>query len=443
MVLDGAVARHGNRHGWPEVAMGQIVSQRKEFGQPALQLLGVSVAHGVRPRFEDDGRPAASLDLSGYKVVHPGDIIMNALGKPHGSIGRADTGGITSPAYWVLEPVASADSRFLHYMLRSRHLVEEYQRLGKYLPPNQFDISWDAFRSISLPLPPLAVQRRIADFLDDQVGRIDAVVDLRERQTIAARNLLESVAHQAVTGGGTDPDRVTSESALPWSAAVPPNWGTPRICQVARMGTGHTPSRERSELWEDAKIPWLTTSDVHRFRADEIDVIDDTELHISRLGIENSAAVLHPVGTVALSRTASAGFSIVMGADMATSQDYATWTCGPRLQPHFLLWCLRAMRRDLLGRLAMGSTHKTIYFPDLMSIRIPLPSVAEQLSAVTRIHEAAEVSRAMQAALQAAVSLLNERKRALITAAVTGEFDVTAASTRASEVAMTGTGGVS
>lgn len=112
---------------------------------------------------------------------------------------------------------------------------------------------------------------------------------------------------------------------------------------------------------------------------------------------------------------------------MATSQDYATWTCGPRLNNHYLLWCLRAMRPDLLGRLAMGSTHKTIYFPDLMSIRIPLPSLDEQASAVARIENALEARRHYADALGRSVDLLEELKRSVITAAVHGELEVSSA----------------
>ena len=82
----------------------------------------------------------------------------------------------------------------------------------------------------------------------------------------------------------------------------------------------------------------------------------------------NSSAELHPKGSVVLCRTASAGYSAVMGKDMATSQDFVAWRCGPQLDPFYLLWCLRAMRSDLLGRLAMGSTHKTIYVPDLQAL---------------------------------------------------------------------------
>jgi type I restriction enzyme S subunit len=66
-----------------------------------------------------------------------------------------------------------------------------------------------------------------------------------------------------------------------------------------------------------------------------------------------------------------------MGTDMATSQDFATWTCGPRLDPRFLLYALRGMKSDL-KRVATGSTHKTIYMPDIEQLRVPLPSLEEQ-----------------------------------------------------------------
>ena len=78
-----------------------------------------------------------------------------------------------------------------------------------------------------------------------------------------------------------------------------------------------------------------------------------------------------------LSRTASVGFPAILGADMATSQDFATWTCGPKLDPRYLLYALRAMAPDL-RRLVAGSTHKTIYMPDVEQLRIPLPALAEQ-----------------------------------------------------------------
>ncbi|MEV6924534.1 restriction endonuclease subunit S [Dactylosporangium sp. NPDC051485] len=154
-------------------------------------------------------------------------------------------------------------------------------------------------------------------------------------------------------------------------------WPTVPIRYVARLGTGHTPSRQHPEYWENCTIPWVTLADVGQLRDGTVDTISSTVEKISLLGIANSSAVRHPPGTVILSRTASVGFSAILGADMATSQDFATWTCGARLDRRYLLHALRAMAPDL-RRLAMGSTHKTIYMPDIAELRIPLPSLSDQ-----------------------------------------------------------------
>ena len=398
------------------------------------------VSHVVVPSSEP--RPTLSLDIiesgsgrllgepalasnDGQIAFEPGDVLFNKL-RPY-----------LAKSYLVEQPMQGSgellvmrasprlDPRFLFYVtLSTRWLNHATQSsYGLKMPRT----SWDELASFKLHVPSLVEQRRIADFLDNQVTRIDAVVAARKSQVDALVEFRKSRAYAAVTGSSFTEQR---SSSLTWAASLPLAWGEPRICQVARMGTGHTPSRSVPEYWMGCDIPWLTTGDVHRFRHDEVDELDDAVLEISEIGIANSAAVVHPAGTVALSRTASAGFSIVMGVPMATSQDYATWTPGPLLSSDFLLWCLRVMRADIMGRLAIGSTHKTIYFPDLMSIRIPLPTLVEQDAAVGRIQDAARwVSNGCET-LRASIERLTEYKRSFITAAVTGEFDVSAASGR-------------
>jgi type I restriction enzyme S subunit len=159
-------------------------------------------------------------------------------------------------------------------------------------------------------------------------------------------------------------------------------------------------------------------------RSDRIEHIEETRERISEVGMANSSAELHPVGTVILSRTASPGYSAIMGTDMATSQDFATWTCGPFLKPRFLLLCLRAMRQDLLGRLAMGSTHKTIYMPDLESIAVPIPQLSEQEELVAAAYDEQRAQDECSARIKAQIDLLRERRQALITGAVKGQLAV-------------------
>ncbi|GLW51172.1 restriction modification system S chain-like protein [Streptomyces sp. NBRC 14336] len=168
---------------------------------------------------------------------------------------------------------------------------------------------------------------------------------------------------------------MTATNIAPWLAQS--RWPTVPIRLVARLGSGHTPSRSVPEYWENCTVPWITLADVWQLRSGNVSVISETKEKVSPLGLAHSAAVKHPAGTVILSRTASVGFSAIMGTDMATSQDFATWTCGPRLEPRFLLHALRGMAPDLT-RVATGSTHKTIYMPDIEQLRVPLPPLEEQ-----------------------------------------------------------------
>ncbi|MFI6285524.1 restriction endonuclease subunit S [Streptomyces sp. NPDC051018] len=168
---------------------------------------------------------------------------------------------------------------------------------------------------------------------------------------------------------------MTSTSVAPWLEGS--RWPTVPIRLVARLGSGHTPSRSVPKYWDNCTVPWITLADVWQLRSGTTDVIRETKEKVSELGLANSAAVKHPADTVILSRTASVGFSAIMGADMATSQDFATWTCGPKLNPRYLLHSLRAMAPDL-KRIATGSTHKTIYMPDIEQLRVPVPPMDEQ-----------------------------------------------------------------
>ncbi|MFI0007255.1 restriction endonuclease subunit S [Streptomyces globisporus] len=168
---------------------------------------------------------------------------------------------------------------------------------------------------------------------------------------------------------------MTESRLAPWLSSS--RWPTAPIRLVARLGSGHTPSRNNPEYWENCSVPWITLADVWQLRHGRTTVITETKEMVSPLGLANSAAVKHPAGTVILSRTASVGFSAIMGRDMATSQDFATWTCGPRLEPRYLLHALRGMAPDL-KRVATGSTHKTIYMPDIEQLRVPLPPLEEQ-----------------------------------------------------------------
>jgi type I restriction enzyme, S subunit len=410
---------------WPVVPIWTVAEEIRHVVEPAE--LDGDLFHYSIPVVEEigTGRIESAQDLGSTKLLLSGDeVLISKLNPRKGRVLIAKRLGVpivASPEFIALRPNGGIIDRFLAYLLASETTRLRLDANVQSVTRSHQRVTPELVRHLKFACPPLDDQRRIADFLDAETARIDG---LATAQNKAKKLLLERRAAKVfglVTGAGAA-DRMPSQ--LAWATSLPVIWQSVKLGHFARMGSGHTPSRSHPEWWEDCTIPWITTGEVSQVRDDRREVLTETRECISEVGLANSAAELHPKDTVVLCRTASAGYSAVMGEDMATSQDFVTWTCGPSLDPFYLLWCLRAMRSDLLGRLAMGSTHKTIYVPDLQALRIPLPQLSEQRQIVGAI-------RASNAAIDAAVDvidrqagLLAERRQALITAAVTGGITV-------------------
>lgn len=313
---------------------------------------------------------------------------------------------------------AELEPRFLAWWARGAYENGSFAAVAS--GANIHHLGAEGVKSMAITLPPLHVQSRIADYLDRETERIQHATRLNDRLLEALREHRARLVLDAVTGKA-DPSR----SEPTWHGMCRGPWPFAQYRRLAEIGTGHTPSRSVPYYWEDCSIPWVTTADVHRFRNDEIDTLDDTTHHISEAGLAHSAAVLHPKGTVVLSRTASVGFSAILGCAAAVSQDFVVWRPSANLDPEYVLWSLRAMRYvGHFNLLMAGSTHKTMYWDSVSAIGGPIPPLGDQQAIATRIKHYVAKSSRTEAALKQQNELLRERRQALITAAVTGQLDL-------------------
>lgn len=349
-----------------------------------------------------------------------GDVLVS-IRAPVGALNIADR------AYGIgrgLCAVRAVDvhPRFLWWLLHARVAELHAVATGSTYEA----VTGEDVGALRIGVTSLAGQRAIADYLDLETSRIDVLIAKKRRMIELLNERWQSTMAESISGELLGLPQA-SPTGIPWLPTMPADWRRAQLNLIARLGSGHTPSRQHPEWWEDTTIPWITTGEVSQVRDDRKEYLTETREKISEIGLANSAAELHPADTVVLCRTASAGYSAIMGTNMATSQDFATWTCGPLLRPRFLLLCLRVMRQDLLGRLAMGSTHKTIYMPDIESILVPLPSVEVQDSVVEEAYSRLPAVDASIDLLARQIVLLVEHRQALITAAVTGEIDIAGA----------------
>jgi type I restriction enzyme, S subunit len=164
---------------------------------------------------------------------------------------------------------------------------------------------------------------------------------------------------------------------------LPDDWPVVLLDSVAKRGSGHTPDKAHPGYW-NGNIKWVSLQDSPRL--DRL-YISDTAAKITPDGIANSSAKMHPAGTVVLSRDAGVGKSSIMATDMAVSQHFIAWTCGPSLDNHFLYYLLQAGKSEF-ERIAMGSTIKTIGLPFFRQFKVPLPARAEQKAIAQSLSDA-------------------------------------------------------
>lgn len=312
---------------------------------------------------------------------------------------------------------------FLFWALQSKAAKEAFAVEASGI--TRYGLGQEGIKGLSLLLPDLASQKQIADFLDAETARIDALIEKKQRFHEIVVEREEASFLDAVTGRNLICDR--QPSGVRWIGDLSSGWLAPKFTQVARQETGHTPSRKEPSYWipEDCVIPCVSLADVWQLRSGEAVYLTDTAEKISAFGMANSSARLLPKDTVILSRTASVGFVAIMATDMATTQDFAAWIPGSKIRSKFLYYELRAMKPEF-RRLMMGSTHQTIYMPDIRSFRTPLPPLPEQDRIIASLDASIGTYRQVNTKIQTSITRLREYRAALITAAVTGQIDLAA-----------------
>lgn len=156
---------------------------------------------------------------------------------------------------------------------------------------------------------------------------------------------------------------------------LPKEWKVALLDRVAKRGSGHTPSKDFPEYWNGG-VKWISLADSSRL---DKGLVTETDKEISVAGVQNSSAVVHPAGTVVLSRDAGVGKSGVLGADMAVSQHFIAWDCSASADLHnWYLYHWLQMQKPEFERMAVGSTIKTIGLPYFKKLKITLPPVQEQ-----------------------------------------------------------------
>lgn len=414
---------------WRTVPLWTLFERIKDVGHPDEDMLSVYRSHGVvkkDSRSDNFNKTAENRNI--YQLVDKGWLIVNRMKAWQGSVGISNHRGIVSGHYICFRPRHNEDPRFLNHLLRSSAYTVEYARLSRGVRPNQIEIDNDLLRTLPVHLPGRDEQRRIADFLDTETARIEQLSRLREGQL---RNLAErySVAlSEAVTPGITS--KAPRSSRWPW---LPFDLQTARLGYFARVQSGVTVHGARISTSSDIEVPYLRVANVQGER------IDLTE--VSHIVIPKEMALrstLHPgdvVMTEANGNPDNLGRGAVWMGEITgmvhQNHVFAIRTNPNAIIPEFLSALLASIHGRRYFRLtstqvgiATTSSSKVLDFP------IPILATHKQKQIVENWHRLRSLRDTIKHSLERQLELLTDRRQALITAAVTGQIDVSTASGR-------------
>ncbi|MEU8806538.1 hypothetical protein ACN6K5_004424 [Streptomyces violaceoruber] len=340
-------------------------------------------------------------NTSNYKLVEPDDFVIGLRSFQHG-IAHSTVRGNVSPAYTVLRPTPSANPRFYKYYFRSQLLISQLANITQGIRQGQ-SIDIEAFQNLHVAVPSPQEQHRIADFLDMEMARIDHLV-ARKRHLIALLDeRIDSRILELV--GASELVRPTSGSPV-----LPLRRLLSKVIRPAQANLGVVTA------YRDGQVTERGTR-----RADGYTLSASTEPQGQFVKVGD--VVVHGLD----------GFAGAIGTAEAKgncSPVYHVCTPNHAGDSRFLARLLRLLAlQGYLGNFAVSTRERAVDFRnwDLFG-RIPIPVVP--LAEQREIGEWISKVRPIRRVVEQSTELAAERRHALITAAVTGQFDVSTASGR-------------
>ncbi len=344
----------------------------ERVGDQRLTPVSISAGVGFVPQAEKFGRDISGNQYPLYTLVRDGDFVFNkgnSLKFPQGCIyDLQGWGEVAAPNVFICFRLKEGyvNGFFRQCFEKNTHGMQLKKHITSGARSNGLlNISKQTFFDIRIPTPKFEEQKKIAEFLRTLDDLITAEVQKLDALNIHRKGLMQ----QLFPRDGETVPRMRFAEFLEEG-----EWGEERLEDMAGRGSGHTPSKANSDYYGGG-IKWISLADSKRL---DNGLISETEIEISEQGIKNSSAVMHPAGTVVLSRDAGVGKSAVMRTPMAVSQHFIAWRCNPERLVNWFLYYTLQRNKPLFERVASGSTIKTIGLPFFVDMLIKLPSLPEQ-----------------------------------------------------------------
>ena len=412
---------------WELMPCRGFVDERTEKNEDAAcqSYLSLMANVGIIP-YEEKGDIGNKKpeDLSKCKIVYQGDFVINSMNYGIGSYGVSAYEGVCSPVYIVLTPrQAVVEPRFAFRIFEDKRFQAYAQSLGNGILAHRCAIGWDDLKGIVVGIPSAAEQKSILNFLDRETAKIDALIAEQQRLVELLQEKRQAVISHAVTKG-LNPNAPMKDSGVEWLGEVPEHWGVRRLRHIGTLQNGLNISGEAfgegdpfisyGDVYKNPNVPQKpaglvrsTPEDKQKYGLERGDVLfTRTSETVDDIGVASTCLEQIPHSTFA-------GFLIRLRPLKGVLE--------PRYSTH--LFRNQGVKTHFAGTMNMV-TRASLSQGELGNLAICLPSLDEQLKIASAIEEMAGQSDQLISSAWKLVALLQERRSALISAAVTGQIDV-------------------
>jgi type I restriction enzyme S subunit len=411
----GGVPEH-----WDVRRIGYYFNERREKVSdkdfPALSV----TKNGIVPQLDT---AAKSDDGDNRKKVCKGDFVINSRSDRKGSGGASALDGSVSLICTVLHPQEHIHTPFVHHLLRCQPFQEEFYRNGKGIVADLWSTNFSEMRNILLGMPPLPEQTQIATFLDRETAKIDELVAEQRRLMELLKEKRQAVISHAVTQG-LNPNAPMKPSGIEWLGDVPAHWVVIALKRIADVQTGVAKGKDNSSR-TTITVPYLRVANVQDGYLDLETVAmieipaEDLERYALKLGdvLMNEGGDFDKLGR---------GHVWDGQIDPCITQNHV-FAVRPRTVSS--AWLNAVTGSDFaqfyfMTRSKQSTNLASISSTNLMELPVILPPVDEQQEILSFIADQTSRFDTLTAEAQRAIDLLQERRSALISAAVTGQIDV-------------------
>ncbi|WP_317179356.1 restriction endonuclease subunit S [Lelliottia amnigena] len=377
--------------------------------------LAASQKYGVIPQslmmqLNDSKVMLALKGTESFRHVEANNFVIS-LRSFEGGIEYSQYTGCVSPAYTVLKNSKPISYSYYRYLLKCSPFIAALQSSTDSLRDGK-SINYEQFSALSLPISSVQEQNIIATLLDHETAKVDNLIEKQQQLIELLKEKRQAVISHAVTKG-LNPDVPMKDSGVEWLGEVPEHWGVTRAKFISKI---FVPQRNKPELNSDSGIFWVTMENMSQH------YITSSHQRVSDLAASQSGSKILPKGAVIASCVGNFGVAAINKVDVIINQQLQAFQ-PVNVMADYLL-AMVSISKNYFELIGTAATLIYVNKEGFENLPVLVPSESEQISICKFINDNNEKFELLIDHSINQINLLQERRTALISAAVTGKIDV-------------------